>query len=98
MELVVATWTLRLAVVGLFAVESVSLLAGASLIDATLRAAVVALILTLGGRLVVDWLEPPERRMQRLRARRERRRKKAGNGAERSAKKAPEGAVRRPAG
>jgi hypothetical protein len=71
MELLVATWTLRLALVGAVAVAAVSLSAGAGLIDAVDRAVLAAFALTFLGRQLIGWLETPEQRMLRLRARRE---------------------------
>lgn len=70
MELLVATWTLRLALVGSVAVAGVSLSSGASLIDAVDRAVLAAFALTFLGRQLIGWLETPEQRMLRLRARR----------------------------
>ena len=71
MELLVATWTLRLALVGALAVAAVSLSAGAALIDAVDRAVLAAFALTFLGRQLIGWLETPQQRMLRLRARRE---------------------------
>ena len=71
MELLVATWTLRLTLVGSLAALGVSLSAGATVIDAVDRAAITAFALTLVGRQLIGWLETPEQRMLRLRARRD---------------------------
>jgi hypothetical protein len=71
MELLVATWTLRLALVGALAVAGISLSAGAPVIDAVDRAVIAAFAFTVLGRKVIGWLETPQQRMLRLRARRE---------------------------
>jgi hypothetical protein len=71
MELLVATWTVRLALVGAVVVAGVSLSAGAALIDAVDRAVLAAFALTVLGRQLIGWLETPEQRMLRLRTRRE---------------------------
>jgi len=71
MELLVATWTLRLVLLGAVAVAAVSLSAGAALIDAVDRAVLAAFAMTLLGRQLIGWLETPQQRMLRLRARRE---------------------------
>ena len=85
MELLVATWTLRLALVGSLAVIGASLSAGATLVDAVERAVVASFALTFLGRQLVGWLETPEQKMLRLRARRG-----AGDGAKATkAQKAP---------
>jgi len=77
MELFIATWTLRIAIVAALAVGGVSFEAGGSPIDCVDRAMATAVGFTLAGRLLVGWLEPPERKMMRLRKRREARRAKA---------------------
>jgi hypothetical protein len=71
MELLVATWTLRLALVGSLAVAGISLSAGATVIEAAERAVIAAFALTLLGRQLIGWLQTPEQRMLRLRVRRE---------------------------
>ena len=71
MELLVATWTLRLAFVGSLAVAGISLSAGTTVIEAVDRAVIAAFAFTLLGRQLIGWLETPEQRMLRLRARRE---------------------------
>jgi hypothetical protein len=76
MELFVATWTLRIAILGALAVGGVSYQAGGSAIDCVDRALAVAVGFTLAGRLLVGWLEPPERKMMRMRKRRDARRAK----------------------
>lgn len=78
MELLVATWTLRLALVGSLAVAAISVSAGATIIDAVERAVVAAFALTLLGRLLIGWLQTPEQRMLKLRRRREAARRKNG--------------------
>jgi hypothetical protein len=76
MELLVATWTLRIAVVAALAVGGASLQSGAPAIDCVDRALATAVVFTLFGRLLVGWLEPPERKMMRMRKRRDARRAK----------------------
>jgi len=77
MELFIATWTLRVAVIAALAVGGVSYQAGGSAIDCVDRALAVAVGFTLAGRLLVGWLEPPERKMMRMRNKRDARRAKA---------------------
>lgn len=81
MQLLVATWTLRLSVVAALAVGGVSYQAGASALDCVDRALAVAVGFTLAGRWLLGWLEPPEVRMLKMRQRRDARRSKKGNGA-----------------
>jgi predicted lipid-binding transport protein (Tim44 family) len=76
MELLVATWTLRLALVGSMAVAAISISAGATIIDAVERAVIAAFALTLLGRMLIGWLQTPEQRMLKLRRRREAARRK----------------------
>ena len=76
MQLLVATWTLRIALVAAFAVGGVSYQAGASAIDCVDRALAAAVGFTLAGRLLLGWLEPPEVRMLKMRMRREAKRTK----------------------
>ena len=78
MELLVATWTVRLAFVAAIAVLWISLSAGSVLVDAVLRAAVAAFVFTLAGRLLIGFLERPDQRMHRLRAERAKRQGKSG--------------------
>jgi hypothetical protein len=81
MELLVATWTLRLAVVAALAVGGASYQANAPVIDCVDRALAAAVIFTLGGRWLMGWLEPPELKMLRLRKRREAKRAKVKKSA-----------------
>jgi hypothetical protein len=76
MELLVATWTLRIAIVAALAVGGVSYQAGGSAVDCVDRALAVAVGFTLAGRLLMAWLEPPEKKMLRMRMRREAQRSK----------------------
>lgn len=78
MELLVATWTVRLAFIGALGVAGISLAAGSLVPDAVIRAAFVAFVFTLGGRLLIGFLETPEQRLARLRRERAGR---AGKGA-----------------
>ena len=66
MQLLVATWTLRIAIVAAFAVGGVSYQAGASTIDCVDRALAAAVGFTLAGRLLLGWLEPPELKMLKM--------------------------------
>jgi hypothetical protein len=81
MDLLIATWTLRIAVVAALAVGGASYQSGASAIDCVDRALAAAVFFTIGGRLLMGWLEPPEVKMLRLRKRREARRSKAQKSA-----------------
>jgi hypothetical protein len=81
MELLVATWTLRVAIVAALAVGVASYGSGATLIDCVDRAMFAAVGFTFAGRWLVGWLEPPEAKMLRLRRRREAQRAKARKGA-----------------
>lgn len=76
MELLIATWTLRIAVVAALAVGGASLQSGAPAVDCVDRALATAVAFTLFGRLLVGWLEPPERKMMRMRMKRDARRAK----------------------
>jgi hypothetical protein len=77
MQLLVSTWTLRIATVAALAVGIVSYQAGAPEIDSVDRALATAVAFTLAGRWLLGWLEPPEVRMLRMRKRRESKRAKA---------------------
>jgi len=81
MQLLVATWTLRIALVAAFAVGGVSYQAGASAIDCVDRALAVAVGFTLAGRWLLGWLEPPEVRVLKMRMRREAKRAKGRKAA-----------------
>ena len=81
MELLVATWTLRIAIVAALAVGGASLSAGTPVVDAVDRGMAAAVVFTFAGRWLVGWLEPPERRLLRMRKKREARRAKAARAA-----------------
>lgn len=76
MELLVATWTTRLALVGALLVGWISLAAGATMLEVATRIALAAFVLTTAGRVLMGWLETPEQKMLRLRAGRSRKRSK----------------------
>ena len=78
MELLVATWTLRIAIVAALAVGGASMSAGTPVIDAVDRGLAAAVLFTFAGRWLVGFLEPPERRLLRMRKKREARSAKAG--------------------
>ena len=67
MELLVATWTVRMAFFGALTVVAVSLASGSLLPEAVIRAAFAAFVFTLGGRLLIGFLETPEQRLNRIR-------------------------------
>jgi hypothetical protein len=71
-ELLVATWTLRLTLGAGALVALVALAAGSSPVDAVARVALVAFFVTSAGRLLINQLETPEQRVRRLRVRRAR--------------------------
>jgi hypothetical protein len=81
MQLLVATWTLRIAILAALAVGGVSYQAGASAIDCVDRALAAAVGFTLAGRFLLNWLEPPELRMLKMRKRREAKRAKGNKAA-----------------
>ena len=81
MELLVATWTLRVAVVAALAVGGASYSAGTPAIESVDRAMAAAVLFTFAGRWLTGWLEPPERRLLRMRKKREARRAKAARAA-----------------
>lgn len=70
MELLVATWTLRIAIVGALAVTGVSISAGVPVLEAADRGMFVAVAFTFAGRWFLRRLESPERRLLRLRRQR----------------------------
>jgi hypothetical protein len=78
MELLVATWTMRIAIVAAAAVGFVSYQAGAASIDCVDRALASAVAFTLAGRWLIGWLEPPEKKMLRMRIKRAKKRSKSG--------------------
>ena len=79
MELVIVTWSMRITLLATLAVGAASLLSGAPIIDAVDRAVAVAFVFTMAARILLDRLEPPEKKILRLRARREARRKGKGS-------------------
>lgn len=76
MELLVATWTARLALVGALLVGWISIASGATMLDVAIRIAIAAFVLTYAGRLLMGWLETPEQKMLRMRASRAKKRSK----------------------
>ena len=85
MELFVATWALRVSVIAALAVGGVSYYSGTPAMESVDRALVVAVGFTFAARFLMGWLEPPERKMLRLRRRREQARAKAIRAGARSA-------------
>ena len=98
MELLVATWTLRFAFFGALGVAGISLAAGSAMPDAVIRAAFVAFVFTLGGRLLIGFLETPEQRLVRLRRERAGRLAKGGKGGKGSKGSAAAAPASRPLG
>jgi hypothetical protein len=76
MELFVATWTMRVAIVAALAVGFVSYEAGAATIDCVDRALAAAVAFLIAGRMLIGWLEPPERKLLRMRLKRAKQRAK----------------------
>ena len=76
MELLVATWTMRVAIVAALAVGFVSYQAGAAMIDCVDRALAAAVAFLIAGRMLIGWLEPPEKKMLRMRIKRAKKRAK----------------------
>lgn len=76
MELLVATWTMRVAIVAAMAVGYVSYQAGASTLDCVDRALAAAVAFLIAGRFLIGWLEPPEKKMLRMRIKRAKKRAK----------------------
>jgi len=70
MEILVATWSVRLAAVAAVAVGAVSVSTGTPVLEAVIRANAAAFAFTLGGRLLLGVLEPPDQRLRRAMARR----------------------------
>jgi membrane protein implicated in regulation of membrane protease activity len=70
MDVLVAAWSARLALVAALAVGALSVSAGVSPLDAVTRAAAAAFVFTLAGRVLMSRLETPDQRVRRLRARR----------------------------
>jgi hypothetical protein len=81
MELLVATWSVRLALVGALLVGGVTLASGMGMIDVAIRVGLTAFLLTFAGRQAIGWLETPEQRVLRMRD--ERARRQPGKGGER---------------
>jgi len=76
MELLIATWTLRIAVLAALAVGGASMSAGTPVVDSVDRGIAAAVMFTFAGRWLMGFLEPPERRLLRMRKKREARRAK----------------------
>lgn len=70
MELLVATWTIRLTFVAVLVVGWIGVSSGLGLLDVVVRTALAAFILLFAGRQALNWLETPEQKLARLRARR----------------------------
>jgi hypothetical protein len=79
MELLVASWTVRLALVGMLVVGWISLSAGIGVLDTVIRAALTAFVLLFAGRQILGFLETPEQKIARMRARRAGKAKKKGD-------------------
>lgn len=98
MELLVATWTLRVAIAAALAVGGVSISVGTPVIDSIDRAMAAAVAFTFAGRWLAGWLEPPEARLLRMRRRRDARRAKGTKtGARRAPNRASESTISRTA-
>jgi hypothetical protein len=74
MELLVATWTVRLTLVAMLVVGWISLASGLGMLDVVIRVGVTALVLTFAGKWLMGYLETPEQKLARLRAQRSRNR------------------------
>ena len=74
MELLVATWTVRLTFVAMLVVGWITLSSGLGMLDVVIRAALAAFVLLFAGRQALGWLETPEQQLARLRAKRARKR------------------------
>ena len=77
MELVVVTWGFRITFLALAGVTLASVASGTALMDAVVRGVAVAFVFTYATRWLLDRLEPPARRLARLRAKRFASREKA---------------------
>jgi hypothetical protein len=71
MELLVATWTLRISLLASVVVGAVSMSVGTTVIEAVDRSVIAAFAFTFLGRQLIGWLETPEQRRVRRRAQRE---------------------------
>jgi hypothetical protein len=69
-ELLVATWTIRLTFVAVLVVGWITISSGLGMLDVVIRTALVAFILLFAGRQALGWLETPEQKLARLRAKR----------------------------
>jgi hypothetical protein len=76
MELLVATWTMRVAIVAALAVGYVSYQANASTLDCVDRALAAAVAFLIAGRMLIGWLEPADKKMLRMRIKRAKKRAK----------------------
>lgn len=70
MELLVATWTVRLTFVAVLVVGWITVSAGLGMLDVVIRTALVAFVLLFAGRQALNWLETPDQKLARLRDRR----------------------------
>ena len=70
MELLVATWTVRLTFVAVLVVGWITVSSGLGMLDVVIRTALVAFVLLFAGRQALSWLETPEQKLARLRAKR----------------------------
>ncbi len=69
MEMLVATWSVRLTLIGTLLVAGISIAAGVPLLDVALRVGVTAFVLTFAARQLMGFLETPEQKRRRLLAR-----------------------------
>ncbi|MEI7744594.1 MAG: hypothetical protein WCK58_12705 [Chloroflexota bacterium] len=70
MEMLVATWTIRLTLLGMLIVGWLSWSTNPNMIDVVIRVGLTAFILTFAGRQLMGWLETPEQKVYRMRAKR----------------------------
>ncbi len=96
MPTLVALWSLRLAMLAAAAVAAVSYAAGTPPLDAIDRGLLAAVIFTFGGRWLLDRLESPQARLERMRSERAAARAKKGGTKQGGEKKKP-GRKRAPA-